>query len=72
MNHLEDIDVDGIMIFKWILNKCSGTAWNGLILLRAWKVAGCCERGNELHILRGISLLTEEISAYQEKSSVCS
>ena len=65
MNHLEDLDVGGVIILKMDL-KCSGSAWTGLILLRAGKVAGCCEHGNELHILRGIYLLAEEISAYQK------
>jgi hypothetical protein len=32
-NHLEDIDVGGRIIFKWILEKQDGLAWTGLIWL---------------------------------------
>jgi hypothetical protein len=32
--HLEDLDVDGKMILKWILKEQSGRVWTGLIWLR--------------------------------------
>jgi hypothetical protein len=30
-NHLEDPDVDGRIILKWIFSKWNGGAWTGLI-----------------------------------------
>ena len=31
---LEDLDVDGRVILKWICMKCDGTAWTVLLWLR--------------------------------------
>ena len=44
-DHLEDLNVDGIMILKWIFKNCEGV-WPGLIN-SGQVVVGCCECGNE-------------------------
>jgi hypothetical protein len=33
-HHLEDLDIDGRIIFKWIFNKWDGEARTGLLWLR--------------------------------------
>ena len=33
-DHLEDLGVDGKMIFKWIFNNWDEQTWNGLVWLR--------------------------------------
>jgi hypothetical protein len=39
-DHLEDPDVDGGIILKWIFNKCDGRAETGLIRLKIGANAG--------------------------------
>jgi hypothetical protein len=33
-DHLKDLDVDGMIILKWIFKKWDGEAWAGLIWVR--------------------------------------
>jgi hypothetical protein len=33
-DHYEDLDVDGRMILRWILERLDGMIWTGLICLR--------------------------------------
>jgi hypothetical protein len=39
-DHLEYLDVDGMIILKWIFRKWNGEAWNGLVWLRIGTGAG--------------------------------
>jgi hypothetical protein len=43
--HLEELDVNGKIIFKWIFKQLDGKAWTGLMWLRIGK--GTCECGNK-------------------------
>jgi hypothetical protein len=48
INHLEELDVDGRIILKYILKIYDGRAWTGLMWLRIknkWRA--CFEQGNE-------------------------
>jgi hypothetical protein len=45
---LEDPDVDGRIILKWIFSKWDVGAWTGLIWLRIGRSGGTCKCGNEL------------------------
>jgi len=48
INHLEDPDVDGRMILKYVSKRYDGKAWTGLIWFRIkTKWRGCFEQGNE-------------------------
>jgi hypothetical protein len=43
---LEDVDVDGRIILKWILENWDGEVWTGSIWLRIEQIAGsfdCCD-----------------------------
>jgi hypothetical protein len=42
-NHLEDPDVDGKIILRWIFRKWDVGAWTGLI----WLGGSTCKCGNE-------------------------
>jgi len=33
-DHLEDLDVDGRLIFKWIFRKWNGEVWTGFLWIR--------------------------------------
>ena len=33
-DHLQDLDVDGRIIFKWIFRKWDGEVWTGLLWIR--------------------------------------
>jgi hypothetical protein len=46
-NHLEDQDIDGRTILRWILRKQGMRVWTGLNLLRIGPTAGSCEQSNE-------------------------
>jgi hypothetical protein len=45
-SHLEDLEVDVRIIFKWIFGK-NVMIWAGLIWLRVWTSGGICEHRNE-------------------------
>jgi hypothetical protein len=42
-DHLEDPDVDGRIILRWIFSKLDIRAWTGSICLRIGQVAGTFE-----------------------------
>jgi hypothetical protein len=44
---LEDLDVDGRIVLKWIFKVWNWVALSGLIWLRIGKVAGVFKCGNE-------------------------
>jgi hypothetical protein len=46
-DHLEDVDIDGRVIFKWAPQKWIGKARTVLAWLRIGTSAGFCEHGNE-------------------------
>jgi hypothetical protein len=37
---MENIDIDGSIILRWVINKLFGKAWTGLVWLRIWIVCG--------------------------------
>ena len=39
-DNLEDLDVNGKVILKWIIKKWTGEAWTGLNWLRIWTGGG--------------------------------
>ena len=45
--HLENPEVDGNIIFEWILRKWDVGVWTGSIWLRIGTCGGHCECGNE-------------------------
>jgi len=47
MDHMDDLGVDGRIMFKWALNKWDEEARTGFIWLGMGQVAGFCEHGNE-------------------------
>jgi len=47
-DHLEDPDLDGRIVLRWIFRKWNVQLWTGLIWFRMGQVAGTCKRGNEL------------------------
>ena len=47
-NHLENLNVDGIVVLKWMFKKCyGGGTCNGLLSQGQRYVTGSCECGNE-------------------------
>jgi hypothetical protein len=47
-NHTKDIEVDGKIIFEWMLGKQAGKVWTGCIWIRIRTGGGSCEHGNGL------------------------
>jgi hypothetical protein len=46
-DELEELGVDGNVMFRGIFRKLVVQVWTGLIWLRIGRVAGTCECGNE-------------------------
>jgi hypothetical protein len=46
-DYLEDLGIDGRIIFKWIFKKFDGEACTGLLWLRIRQMTGDFECGNE-------------------------
>jgi hypothetical protein len=45
--YLEDQDIGGWIILKWILERQDGVVWTGLIWFRIRPVEDSCEHGND-------------------------
>jgi hypothetical protein len=45
-HNLEDLGANQIIIYNFILNKYTGTAWNELVWLRTEQAADCFEHDN--------------------------
>jgi hypothetical protein len=63
---LEDLEVDGRIILKWIFKKWDVRAWTGLIWFRIRTVAGACECGDEHLDFIKISYLAGNLLASQD------
>jgi hypothetical protein len=61
-NHLEDLDVDGMIILKWIVKKYMIGEVDWIDLARGREVAGpCeCENGNSISTKRGEFFCVDE------------
>ena len=46
-DHLDDPDIDGRIILRWILKKWDLGAWTGLIWLKIGTGGGTCKCGDE-------------------------
>ena len=44
---MEELDVDGKILLKWIFKKWDGEAWNELLWFTIGQVEGACVCGNE-------------------------
>jgi hypothetical protein len=47
-NHLEDLDADGSIVLKLILEECGGRVWADFVRFRMGPLASSCENDNEL------------------------
>jgi hypothetical protein len=46
-DYFEDQDVGVWTVLKWIVERCEGMVWIGMIWLRIGTVKGSCDHGNK-------------------------